>query len=233
MRGLIRLLVTSLLISFSTLGIAQEKYEISGKVFDIRMLKGDWDGKHALPSVYCVEFAQPDKAKSLQHAFMKGGAIYLVHVAYPGHLVGTIAVSTVPAEQTTKEAYLKMLDNERRSADKLNEAGIRYLVEEGVGDFGPTIEIVANNPKDGNKMGPFPLTRSFFSPADKSLVSMSVHRLFVRGHDRIEVAFIQPAPQPNTETTEAEMEASLTQRVNELVSSLQACTSTIPVRVPK
>lgn len=232
-----RYLFTGLLIIYSSLisipAIAQDKYEIKGKAHDVQQLKGDWDGKHTFPKVYCTTFPTPKKAKSLRYAFSQHGAIYLVHVYYPNDLIAAIAVSTVPATKSSQVAFEQILSNERRYEEKLKKAGLSYTISEFPGAFGPVVGVVSKNTLGGNKQGPFPLTRSVISNPKQPIVSLSVHRLFVRGHDRFELAVIQRAPKPSTDTTEVEMTKSLTTMADEMLQSLQKCTASIPIRIPK
>lgn len=89
-----------------------------------------------------------------------------------------------------------------------------------------------NNVKsDIPELGPFPLGMQMFIPPKGGLFSMSVHRIFARGAVRFEVAAIQIAPQPQTDSTEGEMKEHLSTMVETLTDSLQKCTGALPVRV--
>ncbi|BCB27982.1 hypothetical protein SKTS_28680 [Sulfurimicrobium lacus] len=233
MRHLLVGLLAILSASISVPAVGQGKFELSGQAYRMQWPAGKWNGKHAFPNVYCTTFPTPEKALNLRHAFFNGGAIYLTDVVYPDKLFAVIAVSTVPSSQSSEEALEKILNNERKNEAELRKAGLGYSVSELPGDFGPTVGIVAKNPTAGDENGPFPLTRSFITNPKQPIVSLSVHRLFVRGHDRFELAVLQLAPQPSTETTEAEMTARLTAMADEMVQSLQKCTASIPVRAPK
>lgn len=221
--------IYSLILSFGVQ--AQENYNVSGKVYEMKMLKGDWNGKHHFPNVYCLTFPNSSQAKSVRSAYLKNNAIYLVHVSYP-NMIAAIAVSTIPKEQTSKQAFNKILKNERSNELKLKNSPIDYTVEQGNSDFGQTISITATNSRDGNKRGPFPLVRSFISSKENTLLSMSAHKLFIRGHDRFELAVIKRAPQNSDRDTKITMKKNLTSFVEQMSKSLQQCTSSIPIRKP-
>lgn len=222
-----------MIFPISTMG---ETYTLSGQAYTTKYTPGQWDGKYVFPNVYCTTFPMPEKAINLRQAFFNNKAIFLVDVPYPDKLVATIAVSTVPESQTADEALAKILSNERNNELAMTKAGIGYRVSELSSDFGRTVAIVATNPSIGDKNGPFPLSRSFFAPpsaATEPVGSMSVHRLFVRGHDRFEVAIIQIASKLSSVATGDEMATRLSAIADDLVRSLQQCTASIPIRVPK
>jgi hypothetical protein len=210
-----------------------ETYTLSGQAITTKYSPGSWDGKFAFPNVYCTAFPMPEKAISLRQAFFNNQAIFLVDVLYPDKLVATIAVSTVPANQDADEAIAKILNNERSVEKSMATVGVGYKVSELSTDFGRTVGIATTNPSLGDKNGPFPLSRSFFSSPslENPVGGISVHRLFVRGHDRFEVAVIQQAPQLSSTSVGAEMTSRLTTIADEIVSSLQKCTDSIPARV--
>lgn len=231
--------IFSLLAVLSSLGLMAfplsaigETYMLSGQAITTKYTPGGWDGKFVFPNVYCTTFPMPAKATSLRQAFFNNKTVFLVDVLYPDKLVATIAVSTVPDSQDAEEAVAKILSNERNNEIAMAKAGIGYKVSELSTDFRRTVAIVTTNPSLGDKNGPFPLSRSFFtSPSLENPVGgISVHRLFVRGHDRFEVAVIQQAPQLSSISVGAEMTSRLTTIADEIVSSLQKCTASIPVR---
>ena len=212
---------------------AEMKYELSGKQYTMRFVKGKWwDGKHSFPKVYCITFPAPEKAQELRQAMFNNNAIYQVDVPYEGNLFLSVVSSTIPSNQTSEEAIAKVLANERRNEVETKKHGLSYVVSDLTTNFGPTVGIVVKNPGPGHSYGPFPLTRSFMGDANSPLLSMSVHRVFARGHDRFEVAAIQLAPKQTTESTEAEMAATLSTFADQAVASLQECTASIPARVP-
>ena len=223
----------ALLTQLPLLANADVKYVLSGKQYITRFAIGrHWDGKHAFPKVYCMTFPSPEKAQEVRQAMFNNNAIYQVDVPYDDKLFLSVVTSTIPSNQTTEEAMVKVLANERRNEAEARNHGLGYVVSDITTSFGPTVGVIVRNPGPGNSDGPFPLTRSFMGEANGPLLSMSVHRIFARGHDRFEVAALQLAPKQTTVDTEADMTTTLSIIADQAVASLQECTATIPVRVP-
>jgi hypothetical protein len=228
-----RLLFLALLTVVPITAIGQPAYKLSSKPIVTEFVTADWNGRVTFPNVYCLDMPMPTKAKSMRQAFFNSNAIYLIDVPYAENLFAAIAVSTIPAHLSGESAIASVLENERNNEARARSAGFGYSVSEFATDFGRTVGIVMKNPSAGNSSGPFPLVRSFINNPKQPIVSMSVHRLFARGHDRFEVAAIQLAPQPYSESTESEMTTRLSAFADDMVRSLQKCTASIPVRVPK
>lgn len=210
---------------------AAQAYKLSDKPVTMEWTKGTWRGVHSFPKVYCLTFPMPQRALKLRLAMFNANAIALTDVTYEDDLFAFIAVSTVPADQTPAEAMRRIAENERRNEVNAAGAGIGYAVSEFSTDFGATVGVVVTNPAGGNADGPFPLTRSFLAKSDK-LLTLSVHRLFARGHDRFELIALQVVPQPPAEGREV-IAARLTAMADEMVASLQKCTAaSIPPRKP-
>src|SRR5688572_9742230 len=86
------------------------------------------------------------------------------------------------------EEVAKMLEINRLNAQSIPT---EIAVSELSTDFGPTVGLLMRNAVEGNAAAPFPFARKIAKPPDGSLRSLSVHRMFVRGPDRIEVAGLQ------------------------------------------
>lgn len=216
-----------LLLALPSAAVIAQGYELSGKSYEMTWPKGKWNGKFGFPGVYCVTFPMPDKAERLTTAMFNRNAINLTRVVYPDRLAATIAISTVPAGRSAEQEVARMVTNEHMAEQAYRHD---YHVTQFSTGFGPTIGLRINDVVPDSSNGPFPLARALFRPAPPALASMSVHRLFVRGPDRFEVAVIQLAPQPGAAITEAEMQARLTAFADDVVNSLQSCTAAMPVR---
>src|SRR5215831_3148208 len=210
--------------------LSQERYTLAGPIHTTNFQQSDWDGKASLPNVYCLSFPQPEKAQSFRSAYFNNRGIYLVDAFYSDELTAALAVSTIPNAQSPKDAIDKIRKNEQANGTRAQGAGLHYAVTESSTDFGPSVDVVIRNAAPGNSVGPFPLVRAMIPNPQRPIVTLSVHRLFVRGHDRFEVALFQPAPQPPTDSTEGEMVARLNGIADRMVESLQKCTASIPVR---
>lgn len=220
--------ITSLVLTTGTSNA--QTYELSGKAYTLKWPTGDWNGKHAFPGVYCIEFPSPRTARDLVHAMFNKGAIYLTSVDYPDGVNVNVVVSSIPAGRTAEEEVARMLGNEKRT-EQIN--GQSSEIVEFQTEFGPTVGLVVKNVLSSAANGPYPLVKPFFKPADGQIHSLGVHRLFVRGPDRFEVAVLQMLKPPVTETTDSEVKQRLTVLADEVVKSLQTCTATFPPRVPK
>ena len=110
---------------------------------------------------------------------------------------------------------------------------VSHHIQELQTAFGRAIGLEIRDIATTSSAGPFPLIRPFISSPKKPIASLSVHRIFVRGPDRFEIAALQLAPESATDGTAEEMSARLTSLVEDAVRSLQECTSSIPVRVPR
>ena len=216
-----------LLLVNSELVIAQE-YELTGKAYTATWSPpGTWDGQHTFPDVYCVKFPSPKTAKDLAYAFYNRSAIYLASVVYPENLVAAIVVSSIPPGRTAEFEVSRLANIEGQAA---RDYKTNYNITEFKTAFGPTVGLRINNVADHGKAGPFPLVRALYSAPAQHIHSMSVHRLFVRGLNRFEIAVIQLAKQPTDSSTEPKMVRRLTKLADEMVSSLQSCTATIAPR---
>jgi hypothetical protein len=161
-------------------------------------------------------------------------AIYLARIEYPEKLLLAVAFSSIPPGRSAEEDVAKLLATNREIQDRTKNTSAVFEVSELTTSFGPTVGLRINNiESDTPTTGPFPLARKLVISPNGALLSMSVHRLFARGSDRFEVAAMQRAPQPTSDSTEKEMYERLTEMVNALSKSLQQCTGTLPARIPK
>lgn len=222
------------IVTLCTFASAQG-YQLSGKSYEMSWTKGSWNGKVGFPNVFCATLPDASKAQLMTQAMFNNNGIYLARVDYPeSTTLATIVTSTVPPRKTPEEEMEMQLASNRRNQAAMIAAGARYDVTESRTEFGATIGLTLTNVTQGNKeKGPFPLNREFSIPKDGSLRSMSVHRLFVRGPDRFEIAVLQLSSEPIPKAGEADMESGLTAMADAIVRSLQTCTALIPIRAPK
>jgi len=204
------------------------KYEQTGQAYTLRWPNHTWDGKHGFKGVYCVQFPSPATALQLSHALFNKGGIYLSAVDYPDTLAAIIVVSTIPSGRTAVDEVGRMWENEQRIAQTVGQT---LKLQKLQTTFGSTIGLTVTNVNGSSPDGPYPLTKSFFKPADGKIYSLAVHRLFVRGADRFEIATFQMLKQPITDI--AQLEMRLEALAENVVKSLQACTMTFPPRQAK
>ncbi|WP_050476948.1 hypothetical protein [Herbaspirillum rhizosphaerae] len=217
-----------IVLALGAMPVLAQQYTLSGKTYEMTWPNGGWDGKYAFPGVFCVAFPTPDRAKRMVTGMFNRNAIHLVRTIYDQQIMAAIAVSVVPEGRDAEAEITKLADMYRQGE---SASGRSFGVERLTTGFGPTLGLKMKDIAPESRNGPFPLNiGAFYNPAKQPIESLSVHRVFVRGPDRIEVAVFQMAPQPAVAETEAEMTRRLTDLADKLVTSLQSCTSTMPVR---
>lgn len=221
--------VILLLITFMLpAAVRPQTFQLEGKWQTVKWTRGSWNGEHRLPPVYCVRFPAANAALQMGHGFYNRNSIYLTQVLYPENIGVFIVTSTIPVGRSEDEEITRLLSTER---DAEAAYGISYNITETQTLFGRTIGLKIRNvaPQGGN--APFPLVRPLIRAPRAPIETLSVHRIFVRGLDRFEVATAQLAPTSATDVTEAEMTQRLTVLADEIVSSVQSCAT--PVRSPR
>ena len=188
---------------------------------------GLWDGRFQFSNVYCVRFPSPNTAFSFSEKLFNRDAIHLARAEYLDKLMANIVVSTIPRGRTTDEEVARLVEGERAAERTYSHS---YNNLEFATQFGPTVGLRIKDVAPAGRDAPFPLVRPIYRPAKKPIESLSVHRLFVRGPDRFEVAVYQTAPQDAGDRTEAEMTERLTKLADNIVESLQSCTGKMPIR---
>jgi hypothetical protein len=207
-----------------------QTYQLEGNWHIAKWKPGSWHGEHRLASVYCLKFPAANSAIELGHGFYNRNTIYLTQVLYPEKTGAFIVTSSMPAGRSADEEITRLLSLERNAEAAY---GIPYNITEMQSLFGRTIGMRIRNvsPQGGN--APFPLVRAMIRSPRAPVETLSVHRIFVRGPNRFEVATLQLAPPAASEVTEAEMTRRLTVLADEIVSSLQSCTGSMPVMTPR
>jgi hypothetical protein len=219
------LLLLALLLPSSVL---PQEYRLEGKWYSQEWTPGSWNGQYGLPGVYCLRFPAAKTAIRLGYGFYNKNAIFFTQVLYPEKTGAFIVTSSIPAGRGADEEITR-LEALERNAESMY--GISYNIAEMQTAFGRTIALkIPNVAPQGNDKVPFPLVRPIIRSPRAPIETLSVHRLFVRGPDRFEVATFQFAP---AGATEAQVTEHLTTLADQIVSSLQACTASIPVRSPR
>lgn len=175
---------------------------------------------HAFMDVYCLYFPGAGDLELMTRMY-SGGGLNLTRAEYPEKTQASIVVSSIPAGWTP-EAEMDRLFAIERNAESVYATD--YHIQDITTEFGRTVGLRINDVIPGGPNGPFPLTRPIYRPAKEPIESMSVHRMFVRGSDRFEVAVYQPAPVPADGGTEERMLVHLTGLADRIVSSMYACT---------
>jgi hypothetical protein len=209
----------------------QQPFQLSTKVIDVDLSRTtNWVGKHSFANVFCLNFPDNGNVKWLEYAMYNNNSLYHSRASYnyvdPTALY--VATSTVPAGRSVETEIGNMEANNLRGVQAHPAIFKQHRVN---GVLGPSLVLAVRNARDGDgKQSVFPFNRNFQSRTDGLLASLSVHRLFVRGSDRIEVAGLRYFKAPITSDGETVAVAQLTALVEEMANSLQSCTVNLPQR---
>ena len=148
-------------------------------------------------------------------------------LSYKENILLTIVIGNLSkgfsAEEDHKNTLAVQLNSRKKTLAQAPHAVIE--VSEDTGNRWPTVGLRYNNVvSDTPEVGPFPLVKQIGFNFEPSFNSMAVHRMFSRGRFRYEIAAMQPAPEPITDTSEREMKERLTSIVDATTQSLQECT---------
>ncbi len=213
-------------------GVYGQGYQMSSKSYNAALPKGMWKGHLSFSDVYCATAPSPETAEHLTQAMYNNNTVYRAAIEYPGKILLAVAFSSLPMGRSAEEDVETILTMRRMMQERVKNMPTVLEVSDLKTSFGKTVGVRMNNVKsDIPELGPFPLGMQMFIPPKGGLFSMSVHRIFARGAVRFEVAAIQIAPQPQTDSTEGEMKEHLSTMVETLTDSLQKCTGALPVRV--
>jgi hypothetical protein len=207
--------------------VLAQGFEVTGKPITMTWPTKDWKGQHSFAGVFCLTYPNPSQALDLTEVMFNRNTLYLARASYNEDLAIYIATSVMPIGRTPAQEFAIVTEANRRNAQN---APTEILVSEHSGEFGAVAGLTIRNAVEGNASAPFPFVRRIARPNDGSLRSISVHRLFARGPDRIEVAGLRYFPSTVQGALEQEATAQLTGIVESVVKSLQTCTATMPVR---
>lgn len=215
------------LAAAAAVALAQARFEVSSRPVEMTWPTNDWNGRHAFRDVFCINYPNPRNARGLTQVMFNRDTLYLARLVYDNDIAIYIATSVIPANRTESEELARMLETNRQGA---HSAPTEITAMELAGGFGPMAGLVMRNAVEGNASAPFPFFRRMMKPDDGSLRSLSVHRLFPRGPDRIEVAGLQYFPTTPPKEKEQDAMLELTKVVDSVVNALQQCTAGMPVR---
>lgn len=211
-----------------SLNLNAQQYE-QGVGFVGKWTLGQWDGDHSFRDVYCLKFPDPELALDIRQHYFSNNAVHLTTVTYPNKTMINVVVSTIPAGRSNKEEMSRLLKIEREG-EKFYDYD--YHIKTPETKLGKTITLKIKGVAPAGKKPPFPLVRPIFNSPKKPIASLSIHRLFVRGQDRYEIAVLQLAPDDADENTEDFMTAELTKIADETLDALYDCSSKRPLREP-
>ena len=207
--------------------VRPQTFQLEGKWQTVKWTRGSWNGEHRFSPVYCVRFPTANEAFGLGQGFYNLKSDHLTQVFYAENISAFIVSSTIPVGRSEDEEITRILAGER-SAEAAY--GTSYGITEMKTPFGRTVGLKIRNVAPQGGDAPFPLVRPLIGTPRVPIETLSVHRIFVRGLNRFEVATAQLAPTPASDRIEAQMTQRLTVLAEEIVLSLQSCTTAMPTR---
>jgi hypothetical protein len=208
---------------------AQHSFQLSSKFIEARFFGKQkvWDGQHRFGNVLCLKFPRANEAEALSEAMYNNNSLYFSRAAYKDMTALYVVASTVPAGRTVEVE----IGNLAAQNQKIIESRPDHFKQTQLkGLLGPSLTLTVRNMMEGSKESPFPFARPISIRPDGLLTSLSVHRLFVHGQDRIELAGLRYFKEPLGPDQEAEAVSELSALVEDAADSLQSCTANLPPR---
>lgn len=231
-----RLLPFFALVATTTLGIgpaaAQTPFQLSSKFVEASFVgqQQRWDGQHRFGNVVCLQFPRAGEAQAFAQAMYNHNTLYFSRIAYQDPTALYVVASTVPVGRSTEAEISKLAAQNQKAVEQQPQ---QISQTQTSGELGPSLTLTMRNAKEGGKDAPFPFVRTIDPRADAPMSSVSVHRLFVHDHNRIELAGLRYFKTPVSTENEAQAIADLTELVEQAAGSLQACTAKLPPRSPQ
>lgn len=215
--------------SFGATGAsAQQSFQLSSKFYEADFSRTKfWDGEHRFGNVLCLTYPHSLDAEAFAYAMYNNNTLYFSRAGYKDLTALYVVSSTVPVGRSVEVEIGNLAAQNQRSVD----AYPAYFKQtQTTGLLGPSLILTVRNSLEGAKEAPFPFARSIASRPDGQLASLSIHRLFVHGRDRIEVAGLRYFKAPIGPDREAEAISELSAFVEAAADSLQSCTAKLPPR---
>ena len=207
---------------------AQQGFQLSSKFYEVEFVRGNsWDGQHRFSNVFCLTFPRSTDAKAIAEAMYNNNSLYFSRASYSDMTALHVVTSTVPAGRSVE---VEIGNLEAQNQKNVDTYPANFKQTRVMGLLGPSLTLMIRNSLEGAKEKPFPFMRSVGNRVDGQLGSLSVHRLFVRGSDRIEVAGLRYFKAPIGADGEAEAISELSALVESAADSMQSCTAKLPPR---
>lgn len=208
---------------------AQQSFQRSSKFTEARFTGNQkvWNGQHSFGNVLCLKFPRADEAEALAVAMYNNNSLYFSRAAYKDMTAIYVVASTVPVGRTVEVEIGNLAAQNQKSIESRPD---HFKQTQLKGLLGPSLTLTVRNMIEGPKESPFPFARSIAIRPDGLLTSASVHRLFVRGQDRIELVGLRYFKEPLGPDHEAEAVSVLSALVEDAADSLQSCTANLPPR---
>jgi len=207
--------------------LAQPSFQLSSKFIEASFVgqQQRWDGQHRFGNVLCLQFPRAAEAQAFAQALYNHNTLYFSRIAYQDPTALYVVTSTVPAGRSPEAEISKLAAQNQKAVEQQPQQVSQTKTH---GELGPSLTLTVRNAKEGGKDAPFPFVRTIDPRADAALSSVSVHRLFVHEHNRIELAGLRYFKTPVSADNEAQAIADLTKLVEQAATSLQDCTAKLP-----
>jgi len=211
---------------------AQQPFQLSSKFLEAKFSGKQqlWSGQHRFGSVLCLTFPRANDAEALAEAMYNNNTLYFSRAAYNDMTAIYVVASTVPAGRSVEVEIGNLAAQNQKNVEAYPR---NFSQSQTYGVLGPSLVLTVRNPKEGGKDAPFPFVRSIDPRAEAPLTSLSVHRIFVHEHDRIEIAGLRYFKQPVSADHEAQAVSELSALIEQAAESLQSCTAKLPSRVQR
>lgn len=202
---------------------AQAAYELSSQFIEVDVgVDRSWKGHHDFEQVFCLDFPRPADARTLAFALFNDNTLYFSRLMYHD-LTALYVVSSVVPAGISPEAEISKLQAQHIQGMDLPPRQFEQRRRKGV--LGPSLILTLRNTREGGKDNPFPFARPMDPRPDAPTSSLSVHRIFVHGRNRIELAGLRYFRTPLELKDEDQAKAELAAFVERAADSLQSCTA--------
>lgn len=209
---------------------AQQAFQLSGKVREATFANGQWHGEHRFRNVFCLRFPRSNTVETFSEALYNNNALYYGHATYAGQTGLYVIAATAPPAISAEAELAKLIERN----DKLVQRFPRNVSFRKIeGALGTSLAVTVRNPRESGKGVPFPLTWEIDSSDGQPLASLSVHRMFMHGQNRIEVAGLRHFKDPVDASDEGRAISDFTELVELAAASLQSCTAELAAAAGK
>lgn len=222
-------LILAVALAAAPVGAQQPAFQLSSKFVETTLVGKQWNGRHAFGNVFCLTLPRGEQIGSLAEAMYNNNSLYFSRAAYENLTAIYVVASIVPAGRTAEVEISNLAAQNRRAIDVYPA---NFSQSNAQGALGSSLVLTVRNAREGGNAAPFPFVRPVDPRPDAPLASLSVHRLFVHGRDRIELAGLRYFKEPVSAEGEAQATAELAALVEEAAESLQSCTAKLPPRAP-
>lgn len=187
---------------------------------DADFARGQWGGRYVCPfGQYTAQFPHADAAARLHISGYKDGAVILTRVDYGMGVMANIVMSSMPEGRTPTVEMNKQLELALSHEQALGRS--MNIEPRMTPHFGHLLCMTISDVVPSPAQGPYPLAMAFYERVGPAQ-TVSVHRIFVVGTNRYEVAVLQqlPAGLEPSAANEQQMRAQVNDIADQIVGSM-------------